>query len=131
MVPMIGALFHVRYQESRQPEPLDMSGLPARVAGRRKADAMTQLVELGVWGRWVIAFLAAAILSLCALAWNGHERRIVLLEEARVKSQEADSALAVSIAEIAVRQQMVIQKLNENAVKLDELITEARRGGRK
>ena len=121
MLPIGGGMLFQFGFRSRKPVPLETSGTP-RGFGRRKVDQMAATVELSTWGRWLLGILITALVSLLALGYGAMDRRINALEVWRTEQASYQADMARQIGEIAARQQMVIQRLNENSTKLDRLL---------
>ena len=83
---------------------------------------MAQVVELGTWGRWLLAILITAIMTLLTMGYAAMDRRMMVLENWRSEQGTYQTTLAREVGEIATRQQAVLKRLDENSMKLDRLL---------
>lgn len=77
---------------------------------------------LDTWGRWILGGLLTTIIALILVQWAALDARMAALEKWRESHSDVETAQATQLAIVVTNQQQVMRRLDENAVKLDELL---------
>ena len=77
---------------------------------------------LDTWGRWILGGLLTTIIALILVQWASLDNRMGALEKWRESHSEIESRQAEALAVVTSNQMQVLRRLDENALKLDELL---------